>query len=357
MAKKSENDFTEWRFNALLNKGTFKFPILGRIKAGYINEASTKLDIVVPGTFLFPEEFEDIAEEIYGPDIKVLPVRLFSRNVEDMVETKFKRYRQNKVLVCYSEDGKKAMCLNENEDMEEKDCLGITCEFFQKKHCDIVGTFRFVLEDMPGFGAWWIQTKSPVSIENIRGTLNMLCSGIFKLDPISIETITLTIGDRKANPKVGGKKTSKEVTEYKLNANIPMRQFLAMATGRAKQLEAPRSSIQITGKEAEDVMPDDLFPELSIPQPDTDFDNAAPEEDAPLDDSLVDGEEPEDLPTPEEVKVIKDRCNQVNKSLDKNQAREFRNDLSKATRSHGFDELTKDMFPAMEEVIKKYTKE
>jgi hypothetical protein len=134
-------------------------------------------------------------------------------------------------------------------DLFDMPCPGEECFYFEKKMCKNLGSFDFLLPNVPGFGTWCVQTSSFNSIRNIESMLQMLA------DALGGQVAGIPLGLKLAphQAQVEGKAKTVYVLEMICPHNLQQ-----LAGLRRRALEAGGAVVALIDGKAP--APDDLFP-------------------------------------------------------------------------------------------------
>jgi len=185
-----------------------------------------------------------------GEEPKLLTVMLAHKTPEEAFPEWLKCYRASG-LFC-SGDGENAKRLVDG-DYQEIVCPYQDCEYYLAGECKPVGTFKFMLPDVPGLGVWWIDSKGWRSGMNIRSTLALLFSMTGNLAGLSCD---LKLVEEEA--MVEGKK--KTVYILHLTSDLTLREVVA---GRRGLLALPEPEPESELGKAETKPPEPQGEEIS----------------------------------------------------------------------------------------------
>lgn len=268
-----------------------RFPRAGKIHLGE-KAISQKTGQEYPRAvdyFVWPEEYADKLRSLFGEKVREIPIMFPVDDRELVAPQWYKRYGSSTGLICRG-DGETAMCRNDDGELEEIECPGQDCEWYQKKHCRHVMNLQFIIPQLISEGVWQVDTSSYHSIINFNSSwdyIKALTAGKIAMVPLVLRLIP-----KEVSPD--GRKKVVYVLELKLAERMSLAELQAIAQGQSPRAELPPAD---ESGEADYFYPRDVRP----PKP------AEPPKPAPV----ISGELKGDLELPEPDQLdnqIEDLC-------------------------------------------------
>ena len=232
-----------------------RLPRLGKIRLGEKRENEKGVEYPKAlDYFVVPEEIK----AIYGEKPRELDVMLPMENRESFFPQAYKRYGSAKGLICRG-DGELAMCLDgKSGELEEIQCPGKDCPYYQKGECKQVGNLQVSLYKVPGLGIYQIDTSSYNSIINLNSGIKLIRG---MLGRISWIPLVLKVEMQEAHPTVNGNRIKTIIPVMNLTCKVSVEQLMRRAT---QPLPVPKAAIDNPGV---DEKPELLFPKVPNSEP------------------------------------------------------------------------------------------
>jgi hypothetical protein len=183
---------------------------------------------------IYPEEYAEVLTELFGEKAREIPI-MFPVDDKDLVAPQwYKRYGSGSGLVCRG-DGETALCRTESGELEEIECPGQDCEWYQKKHCRHVMNLLFIIPQLASEGVFQLDTSSFHSIVNFNSAwdyVRALTGGRIAMVPLVLRIIP-----KEVSPE--GKKKVVHVLDIKLAQRVGLDELRQMATRTAPVVALP----------------------------------------------------------------------------------------------------------------------
>lgn len=236
-----------------------RLPRLGKIRLGIMeksartgNEFPRATDYFVVNADKSTTEAAAAAfHKVYGDKPRALDIMFPTEDVSQFFPQWYRRYGSGTGLLCKGDGEIATLVDKEAGEMSEIACLGPDCEWAQKKHCRPVGSLQFLLPEVPGLGAWQIDTSSFHSIVNVNSGIEF----IRKLTGGRIAGLPLKLTIRPKEVTADGKKKTVWVLDLAAE-NVKIADLLQNAQKTMVELLLPPVDM--------DVAPDDLYPKSLI---------------------------------------------------------------------------------------------
>lgn len=196
--------------------GVSKFPRAGKFHLGEkrLSEKTGREYPVAVDYFVYPEEYREVLTDIYGPKPRALSIMFPVDDINVVAPQWYKRY-SSAGLICRG-DGEVAVQRNDEGIMEEIECPGVNCPYYESRQCRHILNLLFLIPQLISEGVFQLDTSSYHSIVNINSSINYiraLTGGRLAMIPL-----TLRIAPKEVRP--GGKRMITHVLELR-----PARQF------------------------------------------------------------------------------------------------------------------------------------
>jgi hypothetical protein len=232
-----------------------RLPRAGKIHLGdkTISEKTGKEYPRALDYFKWPDEYAEELTALFGEKAREIPI-MFPVDDKEMVAPQFyKRYGSGSGLVCRG-DGEMAVCRTESGELEEIECLGQDCEWYQKKHCRHVLNLMFIIPQLISEGCWQLDTSSFHSIVNFNSSweyVQALTGGKVAMVPLVLRVVP-----KEVSPD--GKKKVVHVLEIKLAQRLSLEDLRGLGAGAVPVAALPAPNCE---SEPEHFYPKEVRPE------------------------------------------------------------------------------------------------
>ena len=235
-----------------------RFPRIGKVHLGLkqIHEKS-QFEYPVPTDYFVvkadettPESAAKAFHKRYGDKPRQLSIMFPTEDMVELFPQYYKYYRSGIGLYCKG-DGEQAMRVEEKEGkLVKRTC---PCDHLETGRCRQVASLMFLLPDVPGLGAWQLDTSSFHSIVNINSGMDFIrgiTGGRLAMIPLQLRLIEKMVAP-------GGKKKTVHVLDL-VHEEITLSRLLEAARAPVTQALAPPLV-------DDNEVPSDLFPEVVVP--------------------------------------------------------------------------------------------
>jgi len=210
-----------------------------------ISESSGKEYPRAVDYFVWPEEYAAELNGLFGEKCREIPIMFPSNDRETVAPTWYKRYGSSTGLACKG-DGNVAtrIVMRKNPEtgeleptgeMEEVECLGQDCEYYQKKHCRHVMNLMFIIPQLLCEGVFQLDTSSFHSIVNFNSSWHFVAE--LTHGKVAMIPLVLRLVPKEVSPD--GRKKVVYVLEIKLARGMTLPELQAIAEGHAPRAELP----------------------------------------------------------------------------------------------------------------------
>lgn len=237
-----------------------RFPRAGKIRLGdkRVSERTGKEYPAAVDYFVWPEEYTGVLTELFGEKAREIDIMFPVDDRELVAPQWYKRYGSSTGLVCRG-DGEVAVCRMEDGSMEEIECPGRDCEWYQVGHCRQIMNLQFLIPQLASEGLFQIDTSSVNSIISFNSCwdyVRCLTGGKIAMIPLKLRLVP-----KEVSP--GGRKKVVYVLEFRLAECMSLDQLRALASGTEPAraaLPEPETEDEIEYFYPQEVRPADEVP-------------------------------------------------------------------------------------------------
>lgn len=235
-----------------------RLPRAGKIHLGdkAISEKTGKEYPRALDYFKWPDEYAEELTALFGEQAREIPIMFPVDDKELVAPQWYKRYGSGSGLVCRG-NGETALCRTDSGELEEIECLGQDCEWYQKKHCRHVMNLMFIIPQLVSEGIFQLDSSSFHSIVNFNSSweyVQALTGGRVAMVPLVLRVVP-----KEVSPD--GKKKVVHVLEIKLAQRISLEDLRGLAAGTVPIAALPEPDYST---EPEHFYPKEVRPEQTV---------------------------------------------------------------------------------------------
>lgn len=196
--------------------------------------------------FVWPEEYKEPLTELYGEKAREILIMLPLNDKEKVAPTFYKRYGSGSSRPLCKGDGItaiRAVMIEDPEtgkpvptgELEEIECPGRDCEYYQSKHCRHVMCLQVIIPQLVSEGVFQIDTSSFHSIVNFNSSWRYISS--LTRGQVAMIPLLLRLVPKEVSPD--GRKKVVHVLELKLAERMGLEELQQLAASQMQPLALP----------------------------------------------------------------------------------------------------------------------